>query len=83
MQSAMVAPPMTRELWTPTETVNETLIYLLWYIAVSQIGMLTNQQAMPILSLSIRKYQKPQVEIQNVMAATDLDLKIQQAMLAH
>jgi TATA-box binding protein (TBP) (component of TFIID and TFIIIB) len=45
--------------------------------------MFTNQQAMPILHLSSRKYQKPQVEIQNVMATTDLDLKIQQAMLAH
>ena len=74
---------MRRELCTPTETVHETLIYLLWYIAVSQIGMFTNQQAMPILHLSSRKYQKPQVEIQNVMATTDLDLKIQQAMLAH
>ena len=40
--------------------------------------MSTNQQAMPILSLKrgIRKYQKPQVEIQNVVATADLNQRL-------
>jgi transcription initiation factor TFIID TATA-box-binding protein len=40
--------------------------------------MSTNQQAMPILSLkrSIRTYQKPQVEIQNVVATAGLNQRL-------
>jgi len=40
--------------------------------------MSTNQQAMPILSLkrNIRRYQKPQVEIQNVVATADLNQRL-------
>ena len=40
--------------------------------------MFTNQQAMPILSLkrSTRTYQKPQVEIQNVVATANLNQRL-------